>query len=151
MGKKGKNYYKRKGLGGDQHHQSQGAEQGQENQGPSGWRYDSRGDKPTFQSDAFDEYYNTQALLPPEEWKKTVECLRTPLPTSFRVMDLGVSSEIVKEQAKKFQEEISKLHPGQFQELPFVKDGYQDFAHSVPSGRSCSEPSYNRVDRNSLI
>ncbi|KAF4735627.1 hypothetical protein FOZ62_019262, partial [Perkinsus olseni] len=88
-------------------------------------RYDSRGDKPTFQSDAFDEYYNTQALLPPEEWKETVECLRTPLPTSFRVMDLGVSSEIVKEQARKFQEEISKLHPGQFQELPFVKDGYQ--------------------------
>jgi 16S rRNA C967 or C1407 C5-methylase (RsmB/RsmF family) len=33
----------------------------------------------------FEEYYKAQKIVPEEEWDAFIECLKTPLPTSFRI------------------------------------------------------------------
>ena len=45
----------------------------------------------------FEKYYKAQQIVPPEEWDQFMECLRTPLPTSFRINGSGKFAEDVRD------------------------------------------------------
>lgn len=40
-------------------------------------------------NEAFEEYYKAQGIVPEEEWTAFMDCLRTPLPTTFRINGSG--------------------------------------------------------------
>eukprot|EP00258_Populus_trichocarpa_P041902 XP_024457921.1 tRNA (cytosine(34)-C(5))-methyltransferase [Populus trichocarpa] len=52
----------------------------------------------TTQNPGFDEYYEEQGIVTPEEWDTYVEVLRTPLPAAFRINSRSQFCEDIKSQ-----------------------------------------------------
>jgi multisite-specific tRNA:(cytosine-C5)-methyltransferase len=61
---------------------------------------DERGDYKPYDknNEKFEEYYKGQKIVPEGEWDTFMECLRTPLPTSFRINGTGKYSEDIRDQ-----------------------------------------------------
>ena len=45
--------------------------------------------KTPTESEAFEEYYQHQEIIPAGEWDAFMSCLRTPLPATFRINGSG--------------------------------------------------------------
>ena len=61
---------------------------------------DERGDYKPYDknNEKFEEYYKGQKIVPEGEWDTFMECLRTALPTSFRINGTGKYSEDIRDQ-----------------------------------------------------
>ncbi|KAH8738737.1 SUN family methylase [Cryptosporidium ryanae] len=55
------------------------------------------------ESRVFEHYYRTQKIVPNEEWDKFIECLKTDLPSTFRIVDASPYSESIKELVKNME------------------------------------------------
>ena len=49
-------------------------------------------------NETFEKYYKAQKIVPDAEWDAFLECLRTPLPTSFRINGSGKFAEDIRDQ-----------------------------------------------------
>ena len=47
-------------------------------------------------NETFEKYYKAQKIVPDAEWDAFLECLRTPLPTSFRINGSGKFAEDIR-------------------------------------------------------
>ncbi|KAK6588688.1 hypothetical protein RS030_3382 [Cryptosporidium xiaoi] len=55
------------------------------------------------ESKAFEDYYRTQKIVLDEEWSEFIECIKTDLPSTFRIVDASPYSESVKELMKEME------------------------------------------------
>nr|GMD56419.1 tRNA (cytosine(34)-C(5))-methyltransferase-like isoform X1 [Ipomoea batatas] len=77
----------------------------------------NRNSKPAWepfatQNPAFDEYYKEQGIVPPEEWDRFNEYLRSPLPAAFRINSssqiyMDIRSKLENDFVKSLQAEIT--------------------------------------------
>eukprot|EP00775_Hariotina_reticulata_P012585 gene12585-12716_t len=69
-----------------------------------------------LKNEAFDEYYKTQDIVPAGEWEDFVDCLRRPLPITFRINGSG---KFANELREKMETDFFK----QFKQGPITIDG----------------------------
>ena len=65
-----------------------------------------------LRNEAFEAFYKAQGNVPAEEWEAFLECLRTPLPATFRVSGSGKFATAVRDTLRNdFVAAIAKLQP----------------------------------------